>query len=55
VDVFDLTDTNRVMAQLQPGVWYVLLDRQGAWSRVADQGHNFEGWVASDSVRLRDG
>lgn len=53
-DVFDPTDTNRVVAQLQPGVWYVLLDQQGAWSRVADQGGTIEGWVASNSIRRSD-
>lgn len=54
LDVLDPADTQRVLAQMTPGVWYVLLDEQDGWVRVADQDRTFEGWAPARHVHRGD-
>ena len=48
-DVFDLNDHTRIIANLQPGKWYLAKREVGGWVHVvANEGS--EGWVTQTSV-----
>ena len=48
-DVFDLNDHTRVIANLQPGTWYLAKREASGWVHIVAR-EGAEGWVAQASV-----